>query len=74
MGEIGGLIMKFKVTKVTSNYDTIGNKMEGVIAEVDFKEYGILMSSTEGNIKTSKIEKMVVKTANTEYELEAYNE
>lgn len=63
--------MKFKVTKVISNYDTIGNKMEGVIAEVDFKEYGMLMSSTEGNIKTSKIEKMVVKTANTEYELEA---
>lgn len=52
----------------------LGIKWEGIVAEVDFKEYGMLMSSTEGNIKTSKIEKMVVKTANTAYELEAVYE
>ena len=48
--------------------------MEGVIADVTLTEYGMLMSSPEGNIKTSMIENIVVKTANSEYELEAVKE
>lgn len=62
--------MKCKLIAVKSNYNTVGYNVEGEIVDCTIQPFGLIITTEEDVILTSKITKVTVNTLNSVYELD----